>query len=1068
MTGDCFVANVPRNDGVSGLGYKFNYLIIDNMDNINLISGNSEISGISGNAHILKKSADIIKYAGDLCFKEIKAGHKVTVIFPYRRPVYFLGKYLSDAYKISTDKADMFSIDDFIDKSYETAARRPFPKISPAEASFLIFDLNKKEKTAIIKNAEKLDDFMPWGYKLFADFEELLIELTDPASCDAIIAEKIEPAQNLSDFSNKFSKFSEMYKLFYESLVKHGFSSRSDRYKFIADNEDAPLTLLPGKVIIAGFYGITGAESVIFKKILKNKSDDARIILKTGSGIPDLLKKLGLTEIEIKNENGTDENSVKFYFNITSSIHNEIMKLKMKLKETIENSENKLSSKDLIVLSSEDYLFPLLHNVLNSFDEKDYNVSIGYSLNRTPLYSLFNLLSVLHGRKKEGKFYAKDYISLFLHPYVKNISGKLSGLPQFSFNPVQTRMFFQSIESYIKKNKILFISVKDLENIEPVAGAESSMKHYFAEINRLFISGFENIENIKDFIEKIMEIVDTVSDNSNADWHPYGQKFIESVLTALMEFKGINFSENKNKKESDAEQNSRSGVNGIDVINGIDISSYRFEGISGYFNLLKNILKQQKVPFRGTPLKGLQVLGPLEARMLNFDRVFYLGANEGTVPNVSKENTLLTEEVRKFLNLPGANESARIQEYNFFNLIAGAKEVHFFYNDSNSNEKSRFVEKIIWDIQKKSKNLKEPKETNSVFEINFIRQEPVKIKKSDEIKEYLCNMDYSPGKLDAYLKCPLQFYYSFVLNLRKSEEAGEDIGALGVGNVIHGVLKEYFQKFLNKTYLIPDLENEKNEIHRILGENFNSRGSTILELQKKQMQFALDMFIESRQKDLAGAAVRGTEYPLNAFIAAERCDIRNDYNNDNDNNNNKNNNDDDSNDIINRWEIKADENIKAETSGIEESDKSCKKIKLSGRADLLIEKEGGEHCIIDYKTGNSLIKPNKKFVPSAENRDEWSKKIQSVQLPFYIMLYNCSEGVDYSKISAKLWGVKKGAEYSLDLKNSKDGMLFDSYVYVIKKLIYEIINSDYFDFPQKEKDKKICAYCSYSPLCGRI
>ncbi|MHB1661646.1 MAG: hypothetical protein ACYCTD_06065, partial [bacterium] len=466
---------------------------------------------ISGNAHILKKSDDIIKYAGGLILKEIKAGQKVTVIFPYRRPVYFLGKYLSDAYKTSTGKVDMFSIDDFIDKCYETAVSRPFPKISPAEASFLLFDLNKKEKTAIIKNAEKLDAFMPWGHKLFSDFEELLIELTDPASCDGFIAEKINPAQNLFNFSDKFSKFSQMYKIFYEALVEHGFTSRSYRYSFIAGNETASSAILPGKVIMAGFYGITGAESVIFKKILKNKLKDACIISKAGGGIPDFLKKLGLPD----GKNETDESSeeifpgekpVKFYFNNTSSVHNEIMKLK----ETIKHSENKLSSRDLIVLSAEDYLFPLLHNVLDSLNKEDYNVSIGYSLKRTPLYALFNLMAVLHGRKKEGKFYAKDYISLFLHPYVKNISGKLNGLPQFSFNAVQTRMLFQSIESYIKKNKILFISLKDLENIEPVACAESSMKYYFAELSRIFISNFENIENVKDFIEKIIKIIDTI------------------------------------------------------------------------------------------------------------------------------------------------------------------------------------------------------------------------------------------------------------------------------------------------------------------------------------------------------------------------------------------------------------------------------------------------------------------------------------------------------------------------------------------------------------------------------
>ncbi len=940
-----------------------------------------------GETHILKKSDDLIKYAGGLILKEIKAGQKITVIFPHRRPAYFLIKYLSDvykAYKTSANLVEIFSIDDFIDKCYETGSSLPFPKISPTEASLVLFDLNRNEKTRIIKNTENLDAFMPWGYKLFGDFEELLIELAEPSSCDALIAEKINPAQNLSNFSDEFLKFSVMYRFFYKTLAERGLSSRSARYKIIAENGSPVLSVLSKKVILAGFYGITAAESVIFKNILKNKDFDVSVVSKTGALIGDFLKKLGLSHKEICDGN----KPVKFYFNNTSSLHNEIVLLKESIKRA-----GGLSSRDLIVLPNEGYLFPLLHNVLNSLNKEDYNVSIGYSLKMTPLYSLFNLMSALHGRKKEGRFYAKDYISVLLHPYVKNISGKLSGLPSLDFDAAQTAELFRSIESYIKKNKILFVSAKKLENIEPVESAESDIKEYFSEINKLFISGFENIENISDFMEKILKIIDAVSNNSVAGKHPYGLKFIESAVAAITELKRI------------------------------DTSVYKFEGITGYFNLLKNILKRQTVPFSGTPLKGLQVLGPLEARTVNFYRVFYLGANEGTVPDVSKENTLLTEDVRKFLKIPSAEESARIQEYNFFNLVSGAEEVHFFYNDSSSSEKSRFIEKIIWDIQKKTKNLKEPKENNSAFKINFTVKEPSVIQKTKEVKEYLRGMEYSASKLDTYIKCPSMFYYAYVLNLRQGEEMAEDMDAPAIGSIIHIVLKEYFKKFLNKEYKIYNLEDEKKDINKILNENFNVSGSEVFNLQKKQILFAINAFIETRWKDLMEAKITGAEYPLEAFIDVAEI----------------------------HGETIPDNNINF-------------KIKLAGRADLIIEK-AGEHYIIDYKTGSSLSGPYKNFIPTLKNRDEWLEGVKSVQLPFYIVLYNYSSGVHYSGITSKLWGLKKSAEYTFELKNN---LVFNSYLSFFRSLIAEIINLDYFSFIQKERDKKICGYCPYFILCGRI
>ena len=550
-------------------------------------------------------------------------------------------------------------------------------------------------------------------------------------------------------------------------------------------------------------------------------------------------------------------------------------------------------------------------------------------------------------------------------------------------------MLFQSIEFYIRKNKILFISIKEIENavLPAFFQSEDSVKAYIAEMHRLFISNFENIENIKDFIEKIVKIIDAVSHNSSADKHPYGSKFIESALKAVMEFDAANF------------------------------GHYKFEGVSGYFNLLKNLLKRQKVPFKGTPLKGLQILGPLEARNINFDRVFYLGANEGILPDVSKENTILTEEVRRFLNLADAAESSKIQEYNFFNLVSGAKEVYLFYNDSNRSEKSRFVEKIIWNIQKKTKNLEEPKEINSAFKINFNRTEPSPIKKTGEVKDYLCGIEYSAAKLDTYLKCPSMFYYGYVLNLRERGDLGEDIDPAGIGSVIHSVLNEYFKVFEGREYAISSLEKEKIKIGEILNEKFNDRGSMVLNLQKKQMLTALNLFIEKRTKDLAGANIIGTEYPLEG------------------------------------------------TAKVNLTDGGEKEIKLTGRADLIMEKSG-EHFIIDYKTGASLNCPDKNFIPAVENRNEWLKRVKSVQLPLYIILYSACKGVGHFNIAAKLWGIKKNEERTVDLK---DANLLNAYAKFIGMLIEDIINYEYFDFVKKEPDKKkICGYCSYSVLCGRI
>ena len=261
------------------------------------------------------------------------------------------------------------------------------------------------------------------------------------------------------------------------------------------------------------------------------------------------------------------------------------------------------------------------------------------------------------------------------------------------------------------------------------------------------------------------------------------------------------------------------------------------------------------------------------------------------------------------------------------------------------------------------------------------------------------------------------FYYEYVLNLRESGDIGEDIDAAGIGSVIHSVLNEYFKVFESREYVFSSLEKEKIKIGEILSEKFNDRGSMVLNLQKKQILTALNLFIEKRAKDLAGANIIGAEYPLEGAVTIKLAD-------------------------------------------------GCEKaIKLTGRADLIIERNG-EHFIIDYKTGASLTCPDKNFIPAAENRDEWLKRIKSVQLPLYIILYSACKGVGHSNIAAKLWGIKKNEERKVDLK---DVNFLNAYVKFIGMLIDDIINSEYFYFVKKEPDKKkICGFCSYSVLCGRI
>ena len=151
-----------------------------------------------------------------------------------------------------------------------------------------------------------------------------------------------------------------------------------------------------------------------------------------------------------------------------------------------------------------------------------------------------------------------------------------------------------------------------------------------------------------------------------------------------------------------------------------------FDGAAGYFKFFTTFIQCSSYPFPGTPLTGLQVLGFLETRCLRFKRVYFLDANADILPSSRKEDTILSHFVREGLGLSTYKTRERLSRYYFTALLAGAAEAHIFYKDSAAKERSPFVEKLIWDLQREKKV---PDETDVHLRINFSQAEPAAVAK---------------------------------------------------------------------------------------------------------------------------------------------------------------------------------------------------------------------------------------------------------------------------------------------------------------------------------------------------
>ena len=906
---------------------------------------------------LLEKTARLILEHPDLS--------NLVVITPSRRTLLFLSKELSKNTGKPLLSPLMFSIEDYINFLYEKYVSPPLPLLSPLDAVYFIEEANRE--AGLFKNYS-LDTLLPWAFKFYSDFEELYIEGVSYEKLSEI--DELVKEENLpTSIKNKISRFSEIYRLFYEK-IRDRFSTRAMRYREVANLE---VDFFTKPHILVGFYALTRAEKEIFKKILTNS--DSLFISYYAKRIADYLREWDI--IPELPDNPT-ESFPEVHIYKTSSIHGEVMAVKEILEE-----KGKDSIDNVVVLPDEAHLFA----VVNNLNYPERNISAGYPLIRTPFFSLIAFIEELILGRINGRYLKTNYLNVILHPYVKNT--------RFKKEAIVTRVLMHTIEEVLKNSDINYITLDDVENTQIIQVALKKLKNDETEINEekllehlkyihnTVIRPFENIETIGDFIDKVLNLADFVSQKTTATLHPFGSPFLEATLNTLIEIKNSLIAERS-------------------------LKDTRY-----YFYLLKTYVKTRRVPFKGTPLKGLQILGTLETRNLKFKRVFYLDMNEGIIPNVKKEDTILSDSLRRYLGLSTAKDRESIIRYHFFNLINGAEEVHLFYTTRNL-EPSRYIEMIKWQSEKKEGEIDTIKEKEIAFNIALSHREPEEVKKTEKTVNKLKNFTFSPTSLDAYLKCPMRFYYQYILLPREETEQTTAKSRLEVGNIVHAILKEYFYNFKGKEYRISDIETEYKKIDSLIEKYFKDETSNELFIQKEQVKYALHSLLERHIKEFKGVKILELEFTM-------------------------------------RHKLKIDEDTE---------------VNIEGRSDR-IHMQDDIVYIIDYKTGGAGI-PQKEL-PDENNRDEWYTKINSFQLPLYTMLYHWKAKTPYEKIKAQIWSIKEVnskdfiKEFSMDTHKKQQ-----SYEFALKTIIKEILNPEIpFSPVPQEKAKDICNSCPYKALCDR-
>ena len=907
------------------------------------------------------------------------------VVFPGRRPSHFLRKAIAERVKGSFIPPALFSIDEFIDYIYERIQLKR--RLEPIDAVAILYNIQIRASKPVGGNKFITPDtFFSIGLKIYQDIEELYIEGVDVRKVKEIelYADGAIPEGGMQ----RLESLSLFYEEFYRAADGLGFSTRSLRYRKVSEEIDEIGIGNFQQIVFAGLYAFTKSETTMFRKLLSQ--DNVLFIFQHGAGLNERVKGLGIG-IE---DNGADSIDSEVNFYSSPDTHGQVFALG-KILETRLGNEKGLDEKTVIVLPSPESLFPLLHHGLSLMDKRDYNVSLSYPLYRTPISGFMNnLMGLIDSMDDEDRLFIPDYLKFVLHPYTKNI--------YYNGNAEITRIMFHTLEeAFVKNREKTFMTLEEIENNEDFIqnikvriseserGIDSEgMRRHLKEIHQNSIEKFFEFKNVRDFAERCMGLLAYIFNNSTARLHPLFYPFSESFLLLL------------------------------NTLSGSLMRDISFAERGSYFRFFRKYIMGVYTPFEGTPLRGLQVLGFLETRNLKFDTVFILDANEDILPSSQQEDTFLPLKAREILGLPTYRDRDRLAEYYFDALLRGAREVHIFFIEGYKKERSRFVEKLIWENQKQDRAIDRDYVKTIQYKVNLENKIPEDIPKTEGIVRFLKDFTYSTTSLNIYLECQLKFYYTYVLNLSKKEEVSGDIERTGIGSLVHEILSEYLSKRMN--YQLKEADIDIQEI---------------------------ELCADNLFKKKYGESQFGTVYLLKKQIKNHLKDF------------------------LGHYYIPLIKEKPVIILGIEEKipPLSIDSFKIKGRLDT-IEKRGEKRFIIDFKIGAKKEYLKIEFDRlDPDNRASWYNAIGSFQLPVYLMLYSHYTKIKINNLNAMFLLLGRSVinkEIELPFCDDKDieknyGILKD----IIVCLLKEIVDGE-IPFKPTQDRKNLCPGCDFQHICG--
>jgi len=733
------------------------------------------------------------------------------LVFPGRRAGLYFLKYLAAGISKPVWAPSVLTINELF---------RSYSSLQTAGNEILLFELYKVYRK-LKKSPESFDDFYFWGDMLLNDFDDvdkylvnaskLFRNVLDIKNIDqqfgGLTDLQIEivrrfwinfnfdkPTSEKSGFISIWSILDELYSSFRSILEKKNLAYEGMIFRALAEksNKEFVSETRWEMVHFIGFNALNECEKVIMTNL--KKADKARFYwdydnsyIKEGN-----LNSAGFFLKDNLKIFGNDMPASWSYDTMLSTrsqrVHRRVIdtssdvaqvKLISQLIKELPDLKPDNTHHTAVVLADENLLMPVLTSLPENIG--DINITMGHPLKQTLVYTLIRNLMDL-----QNSATLTDSIVRFSH---KNVIGLLkhtllSGLMNESDN---------QIINDITKTNLIWVPSDRFEQSE-----------YLSRIFRKPLSPALLSDYFKDILSLIATNDEKAKDNSddNPVQRNIRNEFIYRVVLS---------------------------INRLETILVSPVVTFTTDT---YIKILDRMLRIQSVPFSGEPLTGVQVMGILETRALDFENLIILSVNEGVLPAVSSGSSFIPFSLRDAFGLPSVNHQESIYAYHFYRLLQRAENVTFIYNSNSeglrSGEMSRFLTQMKYE---KGMN---PDFMDLTFEIKSHASISDRIDRSEEHALQLHSMFLdsnvgrllSPSAINTWLSCRMKFYYRYVNRLKEPDKIAADIDPAMLGNILHEIIKNLYNNYIGQVLtgeIVYSLIRNRQLLAKVIDEAINEK-----------------------------------------------------------------------------------------------------------------------------------------------------------------------------------------------------------------------------------------------------